>query len=131
MVKWGECQTGTAMSNKSIATIAAIDIDIGNNSFEVQGESDDQQSAPAASIPVFNRAERERLTPMLAALNGRIGGLRAWPGAEYGGNHACARSHVPVARARMSVYCFTLWAARTDFLVETKVEVTEKSPCAS
>src|SRR5215468_1834878 len=37
MLGWGECQRSTAMSNKSIATIATMGIDIGKNSFHVVG----------------------------------------------------------------------------------------------
>src|SRR5215471_8556107 len=87
MLGWGECQRSTAMSNKSIATIATMGIDIGKNSFHVVGL--DRRGA----IVLRQKWSRGQIEARLANVPPCLIGMEACVGAHHLSRKLHAHGH--------------------------------------
>jgi transposase len=87
MLGWGELKRSTAMSNKSIATIATMGIDLGKNSFHVIGL--DRRGA----IVLRQKWSRGQVEVRLAAMPPCLIGMEACVGAHHLSRKLQAHGH--------------------------------------
>jgi transposase len=72
-LEWGECQTEHRVSNKPIATIAMMGIDIGKNSFHVLGLDQRRDRAAAEWSRGQIEARLANLPPCLIGMEACVG----------------------------------------------------------